>query len=318
MGNDIVLECRNLSHSLGGRRILFDISFKVLRGEIVGLVGPSGCGKSTLFRTILGMQPPLRGQVILRSRDDGDEEILVEKSSRKIGMVWQQYSLYPFLTAIQNVAFGLMLAETNMAYRFLKPLGWRKLRKEHLNKAASLLSKFGLTDAMNCYPSQLSGGMRQRVAIAQALIMKPEVLLLDEPLGALDEVTREELQRFILGLYMENRQAIKRGEKPPYTMILVTHEISEAIFVGDRIIGISPYWNWQEMGHRVFPGSTVVYDKIAPVYDPDDETNPGSFVAQRKEILDVVFDPDVKAARDSFIQFWRQIQHGDGEGVLER
>lgn len=200
--------------------------------------------------------------------------------------------MFPHLTAQENVAYGLMVDETTMPFRVFKKFAWRKLRKKHMEQAAEMLKKMRLTSALNKYPPEMSGGMCQRVAIAQALIMKPSVLLLDEPFGALDEATREELQRILLTLYEENITAENNGERPPHTIIIVTHEINEAIFVSDRVVGLSQYWDWKESGEASHPGATIVYDKPAPVFSPEAERDFMSFRKQKDEILHAVFDPD--------------------------
>ena len=146
-----------------------------------------------------------------------------------------------------------MVDETNLPYRFLLYPKWRRLRHEHMEQAAALLEQVDLARAMKLYPGNMSGGMRQRVAVAQALIMKPEIILLDEPFGALDEATREDLQCMLLGLYQENLAALQKNEKPPYTILIVTHELNEAIYVGDRVIGLSQYWDWKAEGFRNAP-----------------------------------------------------------------
>ncbi|MBU0468339.1 MAG: ATP-binding cassette domain-containing protein, partial [Candidatus Omnitrophica bacterium] len=224
------------------------------------------------------------------------------KPDRNIGIVYQRYSLFPFLTALRNVAFGLMLDGTSIPFRTFKPFEWRKLKIKHLEQAEFLLEKLKLKDAMDRYPSQLSGGMCQRVAIAQALIMKPRILLLDEPFGALDEATRKELQDMLLTLYSENQKAKLSGEKPPYTIIIVTHELTEAIRVGDRVAGLSMNWNWQKE-YKQFPGTTIVYDKRAPVFMPQEPVDYESIQEQKEEIAHAVFDPLFMQDKDEFKQF---------------
>ncbi len=312
----LVLESRSVNHWFGPKKVLFDIDLKVARGQIVSLVGPSGCGKSTLLRAIVGTHLPRKGEIVIFSGDKGHTGDRVTGPGRDRGIVYQQYSLFPFLTAQQNVAFGLMMDQTNLAFRFFQFPKWRRLRKQHLEEAAAFLEKLGLGESVNKYPHELSGGMRQRVAIAQALILKPEITLLDEPFGALDEATREDLQRMLLTLYQENRQAQERGEKPPYTIFIVTHELNEALYVGDRIIGLSQYWNWHESNHTEFPGATIVYDKQAPLFEPDAIRNYELLEAQRNEVRHVVFDPAHLHSRDEFRTFWEDVQRDGGHGVL--
>lgn len=374
--DEIVLECRGINHWFGDNHVLHDVNLKIIRGEIVSLVGPSGCGKSTLLRAIVGTHPPRTGAVIVTPAGQAEGRV-VQRPGRDRGIVYQQYSLFPFFTAQQNVALGLMLDQTTLLtrtlcsrlfwflvlfvgvfaasnpllVRFFEPLmqgfsgwflhvavsvlaagvvgalvlawvfqallGWRKLRKKHLEEAADLLRKVKLGNAIKQYPHQMSGGMRQRVAIAQALIMKPEILLLDEPFGALDEATREELQRMLLTLYLENCRAKQQGESPPYTILLVTHELSEALYVADRVVALSQYWNWKEKDHASCPGATIVYDQAAPVYRPDEERDLEAFARHREKIRCAAFEPAILQDRDEFHRFWDQVQRGAGEGVLK-
>ena len=313
--DSIVLECRGLNHWFGDFHVLHDINLKIVRGEIVALVGPSGCGKSTLLRAILGTHPPRKGQVLVTHEDD-PQPVEVKNPGRDRGIVYQNYSLYPFLTAQQNVAIGLMFDQTNIPFRFFKFFKWRRIRKEHLAQAAEMLEKLKLGAAMKRYPHEMSGGMRQRVAIAQALVMKPDVLLLDEPFGALDEATREELQRMLLSLYAENCASRAKGEPPHYTIIIVTHELNEAIYVGDRVAALSTFWNWRDKGYEKCPGATVVYDQMAPVYKPDEAREYEQFIRQREEIRAVAFNPEILQEREEFRRFWQDIQAGKGAGIF--
>lgn len=304
-----VLQVNGVSHWFGKNRVLHDVNLEIGRGQIVALVGPSGCGKSTLLRAIVGTHPPREGSIVVYSGAGGLARV-VHQPGRDRGIVYQHYSLFPFLTAQQNVAFGLMLDQTNLAYRaFLYPQ-WRKLRKEHMAKAADLLERVGLAQAMKLYPTEMSGGMQQRVAIAQALIMEPDILLLDEPFGALDEAMREELQRMLLSLYLENIEAYARGEKVPHTILIVTHELNEAIYVSVRVAGLSQYWNWREQGHETRPGATIVYDRPAPVFRPEDVREFAQFKEQREEIRNVVFDPSSNVAPPKHCTYWDEVESG--------
>jgi len=323
VAQEIILECKDIHHWFGEdtrrtrrNNVLYDLNLKVVHGEIVALVGPSGCGKSTLLRAIVGTHPPRKGRVIVYPENGPKKGVTVRGATRRIGIVYQHYSLFPFLTAQQNVALGLLLDETTISLRLFHRIRWRALRKQHLQQAAELLDKLRLANAMNLYPAEMSGGMCQRVAVAQALIMKPEILLLDEPFGALDEATREELQRMLLTLYLENIQAQKDGQRPPYTIVIVTHELNEAIYVGDRVVGLSQYWNWEEKGHDRFPGATLVYDHVAPVYEPEQERDFEVFSEQRSNIRKAAFDPSFCQDAQEFRTFWGQVRDGRGKGVL--
>jgi len=316
MDLDIVLETQDVHHWFGDHKVLFEVNLKIARGEIVGLVGPSGCGKSTLLRAITGTHLPRRGQVRVYPDNNGQTGQVVKGPGRDRGIVYQRYSLFPFLTAQKNVAIGPMLDETKMYERALRPFWWKSLRKKHLEQSAELLERLGLGHAIQRYPHELSGGMCQRVAIAQALIMKPQILLLDEPFGALDEATREDLQRMLLTLYDENRIAKTNGQDPPYTIFIVTHELNEAIYVGDRVIGLSQYWDWRGEGIPSSPGATVIYDKPAPVYRPDEFKDAEVFAGMREEIRKVVFEEGHLQDRRLHCTFWDEIGRGAGQGVL--
>lgn len=312
---DNVLKIQNLYHWFGPKLVLHDINIEIARGQIVSIVGPSGCGKSTLFRAIIGTHPPRRGEIIVKHPDGSEDP--VRGPGRDRGIVYQNYALFDFLTVLENVAFGLMLDETKPIDRWFRRAWWRELRKKHHEKAFALLERVGLASAAERYPAELSGGMRQRVAIAQALIMEPDVLLLDEPFGALDEATREDLQRLLLQLYADNVKAI-RDDRPEdaRTILMVTHELTEAIFVSDRVIGLSQYWDWQGAGHPAPPGATVVYDKAARIYDPDDAKQHEDFVRQREELHQAVFDTEHFQRHDEFVKFWHDVYAGTRLGVL--
>ncbi len=193
-----------------------------------------------------------------------------------------------------------MLDETSLPFRALQFWRWWSLRREHLVAAENYLDKVQLGGAKHLYPNEMSGGMRQRVAIAQALIMRPQILLLDEPFGALDEATREDLQMMLLELYRENLAARAEGQKPPFTILIVTHELNEAIYVADRVLGLSQYHN---EGSR---GSKIVYDKPAPIFHPNDPKDFAEFNAQKEELRRVVFDPANLQNHDDFVSYWRE------------
>ncbi len=292
------LSVRDVHHWFGSNRVLGGVNLEIPAGQIAAIVGPSGCGKSTLLRAILGTHPPKQGEILA----DG---IAVRSPSRNVGIVYQNYSLYDFMTARENVAFGLKLDETSTPYRMFNWFGWRELRKQHLKAADELLEKVQLGHAASLYPSEMSGGMRQRVAIAQALIMKPKILLLDEPFGALDEATREELQLMLLQLYEENLNHIQRGEKAPYTIMMVTHELNEAIYVSDRILGLSQYHAAGDQGAR------IVYDRPAPVFRVKDARDFADFEEQKDEIRRVVFDADYVQHHEQYVTFWEEHQKQD-------
>lgn len=309
-----ILNVSDASFQVGKQHILHGIDFKIGRGQIVGVLGASGCGKTSLLNLIAGITRPTSG-VVSVSYDGEDVEI--DEPGPDRGIVYQAYGLYPFLTSVENVALGPKFHLTTIPRRMWGQVtgSWRRMRREHLKHAEELLVRFGLGDAVHKYPHELSGGMRQRVAIAQALIMKPQILLLDEPFGALDEATREDLQRMLLVLYEENVQAVGQGKPAPHTILLVTHAISEAIFVGDRVMGLSRQWNWKEQGFSSCPGATVVYDKVAPVFKPTDPADFERFSGQKNEIAQLVFGGDVKVRPQDHCIFWSQVHSNHGHGV---
>lgn len=288
------LEVRNLSQWFGKVRILNNINLQVTPGQIVAMVGPSGCGKSTLLQAILGTHPPSEGQILAGG-------VPITKPSRNVGIVYQNYSLYDFLTAEENVAFGLKLDQTSLTSRIFGLPNYLKKRRQHLEQARAFLKKVGLESATGRYPCELSGGMRQRVAIAQALILQPKIVLLDEPFGALDEATREDLQMMLLRFYQENLKAKQRGEEPQYTIVIVTHELNEALYVADRVIGLSRYHTHGEQG------AMIVYDRRCPVFHPDDPKDLVDLVEQREELRKAVFDPSYIKEHTQYVSFWREL-----------
>lgn len=274
----IVLDCQRVGHYFGTRRILHDIQLQIRRGEFVALVGPSGSGKSTLLRAILGTHPPREGAIYMHGK-------LHRSPNRHCGIVYQRYSLFPFLTAEGNVAIGPYLDKTNFCFRVFRPLRTRRFRDSLQRRAVRLLTRLRLGEAANHYPTELSGGMQQRVAIAQALIMKPQLLLLDEPFGALDEATREEMQTMLLRLYQINQESTAQGRPAPYTLLIVTHELNEAIYVGSRVIGLSQFHPKGNLG------ATIVYDQSTPIFAPGEIPDFEQFRRQREEIREAVFEP---------------------------
>lgn len=295
MSNDnVALQVEGVSHWFGDFRVLNDINLRITAGQIVSLVGPSGCGKSTLLKAILGTHPTREGRIIV----DGKE---IRSPSRNVGIVYQHYSLFDFLTAESNVAMGLKLDQTSLPYRMLLWPQWRALRKQHLDQSRAFLKKVSLEAACGKYPAELSGGMRQRVAIAQSLILKPKLVLLDEPFGALDEATRESLQMMLLSFYQENLKAKAEGRVPEYTILIVTHELNEAIYVANRVIGLSRFHDEGEHG------AMVVYDRPCPVFHPDDPKDLAAFVEQREELRKAVFDPKYVKHHSKYVSFWKEL-----------
>ena len=187
-----------------------DVSLTVGQNEFVSLLGRSGCGKTTLLNMVAGLIAPTRGRILI----DG-KPVCGPGPDR--GMVFQSSALFPWLTAIDNIEFGLANRGVPKA--------------ERRRRAQELISLVQLTGFEAKYPRELSGGMQQRVAIARALALDPEILLMDEPFGALDELTRAEMQGELLAIWQQRTK----------TVLFVTHSISEAIFLSDRVIVMSPH-----------------------------------------------------------------------------
>ncbi|MFM8312018.1 MAG: ABC transporter ATP-binding protein [Ilumatobacteraceae bacterium] len=201
----VALEARGLRCSLGGRGVLHDVDLDVPSGALLALVGPSGCGKSTLLRALAGLVPLEAGRVLLAGRD----VTALAAERRRVGLVFQDNSLFGHLRVERNVAFGL---------RHLP-------RRDRVERVAEMLDLVGLGRLARRYPHQLSGGEQQRVALARALAPSPEVVLLDEPFGALDESLREELG-------WEVRSILSRRGT---AAVLVTHDRHEALTLGDQV-----------------------------------------------------------------------------------
>lgn len=211
MGNFVI---RDLNQSFprddGSRLVVLDhLSFEVRDKEFVCILGSSGCGKTTLLRLIAGLDEAQAGSIIL----DGEE---IRGQNPKVGMVFQEYSLFPWRTVIDNIAFGLEM----------KGMG----KEERYRIAEKYLDLVNLSQFRTSYPSELSGGMRQRIAVARALALEPVLLLMDEPFGALDAQTRNMLQKELLEIW----------EKTKKTIIFITHSVDEAVFLADRIIVLTP------------------------------------------------------------------------------
>jgi len=190
-----------------------DVSFQIMDkpgvGEIVVFLGPSGCGKSTLLKCIAGLMAPSKGRVLV----DGAP---IQGTSRDRGMVFQQYTSFAWRTVQKNVEYGLELNGVPKA--------------ERAAQAAEVLKQVGLADFANQFPKALSGGMKQRVAIARTLVNKPRLLLMDEPFGALDPQTRWSMQSLVLDI----------SRKLDNTLLFVTHDVSEAVYIADSIFVLSP------------------------------------------------------------------------------
>ena len=254
MANKIKISLRHLSRvylSPQGERVeaLRDVNLDVedmysAEGRDVGefrvLLGPSGCGKSTILRCVAGLDRPTSGEVLVNGKP-------VTGPGRDRGMVFQKYTSFPWLTVSDNVAYGLKLNGVPVA--------------ERQKTVSQLIQAVGLSGFEKAYPDTLSGGMQQRVAIARTLAVRPEVILMDEPFGALDAQTRSEMQQLLLHIWEESAS----------TILFVTHDVEEAIYLGDRLFVVSPR-----------PG-TIVEDIPVPFSRPRDPA-----VKQTKEFQELV------------------------------
>jgi len=191
------IEIKNIWQEYGDHVVLERINLQVKEGEFCSLVGASGCGKSTFLRLLLGQEKPTRGSITL------DGEQLRAEPDRSRGVVFQRYSVFPHLNVLDNVAIGLELPASPFTGRLFGT------RKRHAREQAKqMLEKVGLGHSLDKYPAQLSGGMQQRLAIAQAFVMQPRVLLLDEPFGALDPGIRKDMHALLLQLWSETRMTV--------------------------------------------------------------------------------------------------------------
>ncbi|MGL4930026.1 MAG: sulfate/molybdate ABC transporter ATP-binding protein, partial [Plesiomonas sp.] len=206
------VEVKHIQKAFNGFATLHDINLTFRSGELAALLGPSGCGKTTLLRIIAGLEREDQGQILL----NGQDVSALSARDRKVGFVFQHYALFRHMSVFENVAFGLRV----------KPRHLRPNEATIRQKVLTLLELVHLGHLAQRYPSELSGGQRQRVALARTLAVEPQVLLLDEPFGALDAQVRKELRRWLRELHNELH----------VTSLFVTHDQEEALEVADRIV----------------------------------------------------------------------------------
>lgn len=233
------LQVDNISIGYAGKPVVESISFELKKGEIACLLGPSGCGKTSVLRAIAGFEPLMHGRVILHGKTVSSAEFSLPPEKRRIGMVFQDFALFPHLTVAKNIGFGLQ----NLP------------RKQQLQRVKELLELVELVDSKDQYPHQLSGGQQQRVALARAMAPRPDILLLDEPFSSMDSELREQLAR-------EVRHLLRRDG---VTAILVTHDQLEAFAMADQIgvLGNGKLLQWghgYDLYHR--PTNRFVADFI--------------------------------------------------------
>jgi len=232
------LHIEDLYKSYGERLVLDNIDLAVRKGELCTVVGPSGCGKSTLLRQVLGEEMPDSGRVMIEGHH-------VSYPDTRRGIVFQRYSLFPHLSVLDNVMSGPLLC-----------CGWRAaaVRKRAIREEAmQYLARMRLAEHAHKYPFELSGGMQQRVAIAQSLIMKPSILMMDEPFGALDPETREDMQVLLLELW----------ESEKMTIFFVTHDLEEAVYLGTRVLVLSQYYQ-DDRSDGAKRGAKIIADHQLP------------------------------------------------------
>ena len=232
---------------------LKDISFTLKKGELLTVLGPSGCGKTTLLNIAAGFLQPTAGKITL-----GNNEINGPGVER--GMVFQQGALFEWLTVAENVNFGLRMKKVDP--------------KETLEKVEEWLDIVGLKGFGNTPTYQLSGGMQQRVALARCLINDPELILMDEPLGALDALTREKMQSLVLKIWKETGK----------TIILITHSVEEALLLGERVYVMAP------RPGRIHKEYKLPFASMGLDGDLRDIKNNKEFVTKREEILSMIWD----------------------------
>lgn len=202
------IDVQNIKHSFNSLNVLNDVSLKIKEGEFVSVIGPSGCGKTTLLKILGGLLSPSHGNITIK-----DSSLDVAIKRRDFGFVFQNPVLLPWRTVLQNIELPLEVIGDQTPFA----------------ESEKLLELLGLKGFGKYYPKALSGGMKQRVAIARALVFNPDILLMDEPFGALDELTRERL----------NLELLKIWEQTHKTIVFVTHSISEAVFLSNRVIVLS-------------------------------------------------------------------------------
>jgi NitT/TauT family transport system ATP-binding protein len=256
-----MLRLTNIWVEYGEKVVLERISFDIAEGAFVSVIGPSGAGKSSLLRVILGQDVPSRGRILL------DGQPLPRECGPDRGVVFQRYSVFPHLTVLCNTMLGLEFEAAPLAARL-----FGSARRAARAEAEAMLAAVGLADCLDLYPSEMSGGMQQRLAIAQALIKRPRILLLDEPFGALDPGIRADMHVLITKLWREFG----------LTIIMVTHDIKEAFALGTRVLTLDKRRHDPHAPQRY--GAGVIYD----------------IALTRKTQADV---PDESAGNDSGITF---------------
>lgn len=259
---------KNFNTAQGPTTILNDVSFETYRREFTSIIGPSGCGKSTMVRLLAGLELPDSGKIIVKDK-------LVDGPGIERGMVFQGYTLFPWLTVVENVMYGLLRKG--------------KTKTDAYNKATEWVELIGLQKYKNDYPSQLSGGMKQRVAIARSLATHPEMLLMDEPFGALDAQTRAKMQSYLLQIW----------KKVNISIMFITHDLDEAIYLSDRIIVL-----------KSNPGeiAEIIEVPVSRPRSPEQFLSP-EFLATKKRLEELIHP--VKDEEDDELPMFKLTEAGD-------
>lgn len=232
-----LITIKNLWKRYGDNVVLENLSLEIKEGEFCTLVGPSGCGKSTFLKMLLGEESPSKGLFLFEGKPFPSEP------SVERGIVFQRYSLFSHLSVLENVMLGIELGKAP----FLGKL-FGRARKEARVEAVAMLEAVGLESVLHHYPSELSGGMQQRLSIAQSLVKKPKLLLLDEPFGALDPGIRADMHALILDLWKKNN----------LTVVMVTHDLHEGFYLGTRVLVFDKVRNDPQAPNAF--GAKITYD----------------------------------------------------------
>jgi NitT/TauT family transport system ATP-binding protein len=231
------IELKNVWKGYGEQVVLERLDLRVEPGEFCTIVGASGCGKTTFLRLLLGDESPTRGRILL------DGEPLPAEPGPDRGIVFQRYSVFPHLTVLKNVLLGLELRAAPLSGRlFGGP------RRAALQRAREMLEAVGLDGSVDKYPEELSGGMQQRLALAQSLVMHPRILLLDEPFGALDPGIRSDMHQLVLSLWRRHR----------LTVFMITHDLKEGFYLGTRLLVFDKLRHDPQAPHLY--GAGITYD----------------------------------------------------------
>lgn len=268
--SELLIEARRLWKHYDDTPVLENINASVAPGEFITVVGASGCGKTTFLKMLLGAEPPSRGALLL------DGQPMPEEPGPQRGIVFQRYSVFPHMTVLNNVLLGIELEHSPILGRLMG-----SARREAIKDATHWLQAVGLNEHLNMYPHELSGGMQQRLALAQSLIKKPSILLLDEPFGALDPGIRKDMHKLVLDLWREQG----------LTIFMITHDITEGFKLGTRL------WVFDKVRHDPHDpnafGATITYDL------PVDQTDPDSLAAIKESVYQAapVTEPTIERQR---------------------